>query len=381
MDIDSIPIKRRRTRKIYVGDVAVGGGSPISVQSMTNTPTSDIKATISQILSMEEVGVDIVRCSCMDKESALAIKEIKKEIHVPLVADIHFNYKRAIEAADSGASCLRINPGNIGGRERVKEVLKAAKANNCSIRIGINGGSLEKDILEKYKEPSSAAMVESALRQVKMLEDEDFFNFKLSVKSSDVKTMISAYRELSSKCDYPLHIGVTEAGSLRSGLIKSGLGIGSLLLEGIGDTLRVSLTADVREEIKAGYEILKALGLRQRGIRIISCPTCSRKGYEVEEVVSALEDQLGDISDNLSIAVMGCLVNGPGEASTTDIGIAGGGEGINIVYIGGFPAFKVKSKDAIRVIVDLVREAISLKRESNDWLNILREHYNNKETM
>ncbi len=374
------PIKRRKTRKIYVGNVPVGGDSPISVQSMTNTLTSDAKATIEQVLRMEEVGVDIVRSSCPDEESTAALKDIIKNIHVPMVADIHFHYKRALEAADAGAACLRINPGNIGSRDKVQEVVKAAKANNCSMRIGINGGSLEKELLEKYGEPCADAMVESALNQAKMLEDEDFFNFKISVKSSNVMTTIEAYRKLAAACDYPLHIGVTEAGGLRAGLIKGGLGIGALLMEGIGDTLRVSLTADVQEEVKAGFEILKALDLRHRGVRIVSCPTCARKGYDVEKVVNTLEDKLSHIADSLNVAVMGCIVNGPGEATHADIAIAGGGNGINLVYIGGLPAFKVKSTDAVSVMIDLTQEAIELKNQDNDWLNTLKARHQNRET-
>lgn len=372
-------LKRRKTRQIYVGNVPIGGDASISVQSMTNTLTSDAQATIRQILSMEEAGADIARSSCPDEESTAALKEIIKNIHIPLVADIHFHYKRALEAADAGAACLRINPGNIGSQDKVREVIKAAKANNCAIRIGINGGSLEKELLAKYGEPCADAMVESALNQAKMLEDEDFFNFKISVKSSNVMTTVAAYRKLASACDYPLHLGVTEAGGLRGGLIKSGIGIGSLLMEGIGDTLRVSLTADVKEEIKAGFEILKALDLRHRGVRIVSCPTCARKGYDVEKVVNTLEERLSHLSANLNVAVMGCVVNGPGEAAHADVAIAGGGNGINLVYIGGTPAFKVKSSDAVSVMVDLITEAIELKNTNSNWLNILQSRHNNKE--
>lgn len=371
-------IVRKKTRKIMIGNVAVGGDSPISVQSMTNTLTSDVQATVQQILKMEQVGADIVRCSCPDYASAIALKDIVKFVHIPVVADIHFDYKMALLAADNGVACLRINPGNIGGRDRVAEVVKAAKANNIAIRIGINGGSLEKGLLEKYKEPCADAIVESALNQAKMLEDNDFFNFKISVKSSDVLTTIASYRKLSGLCDYPLHIGITEAGGLRTGLIKSGIGIGTLLMDGIGDTLRVSLSADVTEEVKAGFELLKALDLRHRGIRIVSCPTCARKGFEVEQVVNALDDRLSHISQSLNVAVMGCVVNGPGEAANADVAMAGGGKGIVLVYIGGEPVLKVSAENAVDFMVNLVQEAVSMKEVTDDWQGILQEKYKNK---
>jgi (E)-4-hydroxy-3-methylbut-2-enyl-diphosphate synthase len=327
--------KRRKSRKIYVGDVAVGGDAPITVQSMTNTLTSDITSTVKQIKSMEEVGADIVRVSCPDEDSTKALPEIIKQVNVPIIADIHFHYQRGIEAAKAGAACLRINPGNIGSPDKVAEVVKAAKDYNCSIRIGINGGSLEKKLLEKYGEPCPDAMVESALNQAKMLEDLDFFETKISVKSSDTLTTIEAYRKLAAACDYPLHLGVTEAGSLRTGTVKSAIGLGSLLMEGIGDTLRVSLSADVTEEIKVGYDILKALDLRHRGIRFVSCPTCARKGYDVEKIVSTLEDKLSDMTTSMSVSILGCVVNGPGEAKETDIGLTGGGKNKHAVYIDG----------------------------------------------
>lgn len=368
-------IKRRKSRKIMVGNVAVGGDAPITVQSMTNTLTSDAKSTIEQILRMEEVGADIVRSSCPDEDSTKALREIIKNIHIPLIADIHFDYRRALEAADAGVACLRINPGNIGGQDRVKEVVKAAKAHNCCIRIGINGASMEKSLLEKYGEPCADAMVESALNQAKMLEDEDFCNFKISVKSSSVLTTVEAYRKLAAACDYPLHIGLTEAGGLRSGLLKSGIGMGALLMEGIGDTLRVSLTADVQEEVKAGFELLKALDLRHRGVRIVACPTCARKGYDVEKVVTALEERLATIADPLDVSVMGCVVNGPGEAAHTEIGMAGGGKGVVLVYIKGMPVKKISSDIAVDFMVDLVNEAIETKRHDEQWYQKLQAKY------
>lgn len=358
-----------------VGKVPVGGDAQISVQSMTNTLTSDAAATIRQILDMEAVGVDIARVSCPDKESTLALPEIIRHINVPLVADIHFDYHRGIEAADAGVACLRINPGNIGGKDKVSEVLRAAKANGCVIRIGINGGSLEKGLLEKYGEPCADAMVESAMNQAKMLEDGDFTNFKISVKSSSVLTTVEAYRKLAAVCDYPLHLGLTEAGGLRSGLIKSGIGMGALLMEGIGDTIRVSLTADVKEEVKAGFELLKALDLRYRGVRIVACPTCARKGYDVEKVVTALEDRLSGIIEPINVSVLGCVVNGIGEAAHSDIGVAGGGAGVAVVFIGGKQMFKVTADEAVDKVVDLVTEAVEFKQNYSDWLSRLQNKY------
>lgn len=338
-----------------VGKVAVGGDAPITVQSMTNTPTSDIRATVEQIKRQEAVGCDITRCSCPDRESALALKEITRQVTIPVVADIHFDYRLGILAAENGAACLRINPGNIGSVERVKAVVQAAKDYGCSIRIGVNGGSLDKRLLEKYGEPCADAMVESALEQAKMLEDNDFREFKISVKSSNTMMTIEAYRKLAASCDYPLHLGVTEAGGLRAGTVKSALGIGSLLMQGIGDTLRVSLTADVEEEVKAGYEILKALDLRHRGVRIISCPTCARRGYDVQKTVETLEQRLAHIGKPLTLAVMGCVVNGPGEAAHADFGVCGGNED-NMLYIGGKAAYKVKNEDIVDELVRLVEE-------------------------
>ncbi len=356
-------IKRRRSRRIYVGSVPVGDGAPISVQSMTNTPTADVAATVAQIRSLEAVGADIVRVSCPDEESTKALREIVKQVKVPIVSDIHFHYKRAIESAEAGAACLRINPGNIGSAERVRDVVKAAKDYNCSMRIGVNGGSLDKHLLEKYGEPCADAMVESALEHAKILEDNDFFNFKISVKSSDTLMMMDAYRKLAAKCDYPLHLGVTEAGGLRAGTVKSALGIGTLLMEGIGDTLRVSLTADVTEEIKVGFEILRTLGLRYHGVRIVSCPTCARRGIDVEKVVKALEVRLEHVSEPLKVAVMGCVVNGPGEAREADVGVCGGGNGKALLFVAGQQKEPIDANNAVDVIADLVEKIAAQRAE------------------
>ena len=305
-------IKRRKTRKINVGNIPVGGDSQISVQSMTNTLTTDIKSTIKQIQNLANAGADIVRVSCPDENSTNSLKEIVREVELPIVADIHFHYKRAIEAAEMGASCLRINPGNIGSNDRILEVVKAAKDNNCSIRIGVNAGSLDKSILEKYKEPCPEALVESAKKNIKLLEDNDFFNFKISVKSSDIFLTVKAYQQLSKDCDYPLHLGVTEAGGLFSGSIKSSIGIGQLLMDGIGDTIRVSLSSDPVDEVKAGFEILKSLGIRSRGVNIISCPSCARQAFPVIETVKKLEEKLSHIKEPIDLSIIGCVVNGPG---------------------------------------------------------------------
>ena len=323
-------IKRKKTKEIKVGKVKVGGSSPISVQSMTNTLTTDVKGTIKQILSLEEAGADIVRVSCPDPDSTKALRNIVKEVTAPIVADIHFHYKRAIEAAEMGASCLRINPGNIGSKERVLDVIKAAKNNNCSIRIGVNAGSLDKKLLEKYKEPCPEALVESAQHNIKILEDNDFFNFKISVKSSDIFLTVKAYKKLSSLCEYPLHLGVTEAGGFFTGSIKSSIGIGQLLMDGIGDTIRVSLSSDPVDEIKAGYEILKSLGIRARGVNIISCPSCARQAFPVIETVKILEKKLAHIKKPINLSIIGCVVNGPGEAAQTEIGLTGGGNDNNL---------------------------------------------------
>jgi len=351
-------IKRKKTKVINVGDVKVGGNNPISVQSMTNTLTTDIKSTINQINAIAEEGADIVRVSCPDKESTFALKEINKHISIPIVADIHFHYKRAIEAAENGAKCLRINPGNIGDKLKIHEVLSAAKNNDCSVRIGVNAGSLEKDILEKYKEPCPEALVESALRNIKILEDQDFFNFKISVKSSDVFLSIAAYRQLSQVCNYPLHLGITEAGSFVSGSIKSSIGLGSLLMDGIGDTIRISLSDDPQKEIKVGNEILKSLNLRHRGVKIISCPSCARQAFPVIDTVKILEKKLSHIKTPITLSIIGCVVNGPGEAATTDIGITGGGKGSNMLYLSGAQFEKVSTDEIISKVVSQVEKKV-----------------------
>jgi (E)-4-hydroxy-3-methylbut-2-enyl-diphosphate synthase len=354
-------INRKKTKKIMVGKVPVGGNSIISVQSMTNTITSDSIATIKQILDLEDAGADIVRVSCPDEASTRALKDIVKEINIPIVADIHFHHKRAIEAAKMGANCLRINPGNIGTSDRVVEIIKAAKDYNCSIRIGVNAGSLDKSLLEKYKEPCPKALVESAMYNIKLMEDNDFFNFKISVKSSDVFLAVKSYEQLSEACDYPLHIGITEAGGLLTGSIKSSIGIGQLLMQGIGDTIRVSLSADPIEEIKAGYEILKSLSIRARGVQIISCPSCARQAFPVIDTVKILEKELSHIKKPITLSIIGCVVNGPGEAAQTEIGLTGGGQDNNLLYLSGVPHEKVPSRDIIKKIVQLVEEKTAEK--------------------
>lgn len=349
-------IDRRQSRKIYVGDVAVGGDAPITVQSMTNTPTHDVKATVAQVHALEEAGADIVRISCPDEASSAALKDIVAEVSVPIVADIHFHYKRGIEAAENGAACLRINPGNIGSNDRVRDVIKAAKDNNCSMRIGVNAGSLERDLLEKYGEPCPEAMVESALRHIRILEDNDFFNFKISCKASDVFLSVAAYMQLAEVCDYPLHVGITEAGGLRSGTIKSSIGMGNLLWAGIGDTIRVSLSADPVEEIKTGFDILKSLGLRHRGVNVISCPSCARQQFDVIKTVEQLENRLSHITTPMTLSVIGCVVNGPGEALMTDIGFTGGGKGTHQVYRAGVAAHRLKDQSIVDHLVELVEQ-------------------------
>ena len=357
-------IKRKKTKVINVGDVKIGGDNPISVQSMTNTLTTNIKGTIEQINDISEEGADIVRVSCPDSESTKALKEITNHVSIPVVADIHFHYKRAIEAAENGAKCLRINPGNIGDESKIREVLNAAKNNNCSIRIGVNAGSLERDILEKFKEPCPEALVESALRNIRVLEDQDFFNFKVSVKSSDVFLSIAAYRQLSKVCDYPLHLGITEAGSFIPGSIKSSIGLGSLLMDGIGDTIRISLSDDPIQEIKIGNEILKSLNLRERGVKIISCPSCARQAFEVIETVKILEEKLSHIKTPITLSIIGCVVNGPGEAAMTDIGITGGGKGNNMLYLSGIQKEKVLTDDIIdRVVLEVEKKASELEKQ------------------
>ena len=349
-------IKRRKTKEINVGHVKVGGDNPISVQSMTNTLTKNVKETINQINRVAEAGADIVRVSCPDEDSTKALKDIIRHVSLPIVADIHFHYKRAIEAAENGAACLRINPGNIGDTNKIKEVINAAKNNNCSIRIGVNAGSLQKDLLEKYKEPCPEALVESALRNIKIVEDLDFYNFKVSVKSSDVFLSIEAYRQLSKVTDYPLHLGITEAGTFLPGSIKSSIGFGALLLSGIGDTVRVSLSDDPVEEIKVGNEILKSLNLRNRGVKIISCPSCARQAFDVIKTVKKLEESLSHITTPITLSIIGCVVNGPGEAAQTDIGITGGGKGNNMLYLNGIESKKISSDEMISTVVKLVED-------------------------
>ena len=349
-------IYRRNSRQINVGSVPIGGDAPIAVQTMTNTLTTDVKSTIEQVVAASEAGADLVRVSVPDLESSKALKEIVKESPVPIVADIHFHYKRGIEAAEAGAACLRINPGNIGSEERVKEVIRAAKDNNCSMRIGVNAGSLEKDLLEKYGEPCPEAMVESGLDHIKILEDNDFHEFKISVKASDVFLSAAAYQALADATDAPLHLGITEAGGLMSGTIKSSIGLGSLLWLGIGDTIRVSLSADPVEEVKVGYDILKSLGLRHRGVNIISCPSCARQGFNVIETVQILEDRLAHVKTPMSLSIIGCVVNGPGEALMTDIGFTGGGAGNGMIYWAGKQDHRINNDDMVDHIVDLVEK-------------------------
>ncbi len=358
-------IKRRKTKVINVGNVKVGGDNPITVQSMTNTLTTDVKSTINQINNISAEGADIVRVSCPDKDSTTALKEIIKHVSVPIIADIHFHYKRAIEAAENGAKCLRINPGNIGDKKKVEEIVSSAKNNNCSIRIGVNAGSLERDILEKYKEPCPEALVESALRNIKILEDQDFFNFKISVKSSDVFLSIAAYRQLSKVCDYPLHLGITEAGSFISGSIKSSIGLGSLLMDGIGDTIRVSLSDEPSKEARIGNEILKSLNLRNRGVKIISCPSCARQAFPVINTVKILEEKLSHIKTPITLSIIGCVVNGPGEAAMTDIGITGGGKGSNMLYLSGIQSEKVLTEDIISEVVTQVEKKAKEIKNNN----------------
>ncbi|WP_374472754.1 flavodoxin-dependent (E)-4-hydroxy-3-methylbut-2-enyl-diphosphate synthase [Phenylobacterium sp.] len=347
-------IQRRPSRKIRVGHVEVGGDAPISVQSMTNTVTADAAATIDQVRQLEEAGADIVRVSCPDEDSTAAFRQIAKAARVPLVADIHFHYRRGIEAAEAGAACLRINPGNIGSPDRVREVIQAARDNGCSMRIGVNAGSLERDLLEKYGEPCPDAMVESALNHARILQDHDFHEFKISVKASDPFMTVAAYQMLAEAIDCPLHLGVTEAGALRTGTVKSAIGLGSLLWAGIGDTIRVSLAADPVEEVKVGFDILKSLGLRHRGVNIIACPSCARQGFNVIQTVEALEQRLAHISTPLSLSIIGCVVNGPGEALMTDLGFTGGGKGSGMVYVAGRPDHKMDNDRMVDHIVELV---------------------------
>ena len=354
---------RRKTKIVRIGKLEVGGNSPISVQSMTNTITEDIDATVAQIIDLENEGVDIVRVSCPTEKSSLALKEIIDQVSVPIVADIHFHYKRALEAADSGASCLRINPGNIGP-EKIKEVISAAKSNDISMRIGVNAGSLSEKILNKYKEPCADAMVESALENIQLLEENNFNNFKISVKASNIHTTVKAYKKLSEKCDYPFHLGLTEAGTYLSGSIKSAISLGQLLMDGIGDTIRISLTDDPVEEVKVGFEILKSLDLRTRGVKIVSCPSCARQGFPVIETVKILEQKLSHIKEPLTISIIGCVVNGPGEALKSEIGLTGGGKDTNMVYLSGVADHKINNSDIVDHIVQLVEDEIK-KNDKN----------------
>jgi len=358
-------ITRRKSRQIMVGKVPVGGDAPITVQSMTNTLTADAEATIAQVRALEEAGADIIRVSCPDEASTAALKRIVAATAAPIVADIHFHYRRAIEAAEAGAACLRINPGNIGSPQRVREVVKAAQDHGCSMRIGVNAGSLERDLLEKYGEPCPEAMIESALNHARILEDNDFRDFKISCKASDVFLAVAAYQGLAEACDYPLHLGITEAGELRMGTVKSAIGMGSLLWAGIGDTIRVSLSADPVEEVKAGFDILKALGLRRRGVTVVACPSCARQQFDVIRTVEVLEERLAHITTPLTVSVIGCVVNGPGEARETDIGFTGGGHGTHMVYIAGQPHHRLKDQGIVDHLVELVEaKAAEISNES-----------------
>ena len=359
-------IERRKSRQIFVGNVPVGGDAPIAVQSMTNTVTHDVPATIAQIRELEEAGADIVRVSCPDPESSAALSDITRAIQVPIVADIHFHYRRGIEAAENGAACLRINPGNIGGQHRVREVVAAARDHGCSIRIGVNGGSLERDLLEKYGEPCPEAMVESALMHARMLEAENFTDYKISVKASDVFLTVAAYHALAEATDAPLHLGITEAGGARIGTVKSSIGMGNLLWAGIGDTIRVSLSADPVEEIKVGFDMLKSLGLRTRGVNIISCPSCARQGFDVIKTVQILEEKLAHISEPISLSIIGCVVNGPGEAAYTDIGFTGGSAGYGMMYAAGVKTGKTDNDDMIEDIVARVEAKANEIRAERD---------------
>ncbi len=352
-------IERRKSRQIHVGRVPVGGDAPVSVQTMTNTLTTDVAGTIAQIKRAEKAGVDIVRVSCPDEESTAALKHIIAGVNVPVVADIHFHYRRAIEAAEAGAACLRINPGNIGSAERVREVIKAAHDHNCSMRIGVNAGSLERHLLEKYGEPNPEALVESALEHAAILQDNDFHEFKISVKASDVFMAVAAYTQLAEVCDHPLHIGITEAGSKRAGTVKSSIGLGNLLWAGIGDTMRVSLSAEPEEEVLVGWDILKSLGIRHRGVKIISCPSCARQGYNVIETVQTLESRLAHIETPLTLSIIGCVVNGPGEALMTDLGVTGGGNGRHMVYAAGKTDHTIEGGDMVEHIIGLVETKVA----------------------
>lgn len=363
-------IDRRKSRKIQVGSVAVGGDAPISVQTMTNTLTTDVAATLAQIEAAAVAGADIVRVSCPDEASTVALREICKNTPVPIIADIHFHYRRALEAADAGAACLRINPGNIGSADRVAEVVRAARANGCSMRIGVNGGSLEKHLLEKYGEPCPEALVESALEHARLLQDNDFHEYKISVKASDVFMAVAAYQQLSEVLDCPLHIGITEAGGLRAGTVKSAIGLGNLLWAGIGDTIRVSLSADPTEEVRVAYEMLKSLGLRRRGVTVISCPSCARQQFDVISTVQKIEERLEHINKPLTVSIIGCVVNGPGEARETDIGLTGGGKDTHQVYISGLAHHRLQNDDIVEHVVSLVEEHVARIESEEDSVEL-----------
>ena len=366
-------ITRRKSRQIRVGDVLVGGDAPIAVQTMTNTPTEDAAATIAQIQRAAEAGADIVRVSCPTEEATAAMPEICKASPVPIVADIHFHYKRGIEAADAGAACLRINPGNIGSEARVKEVVNAARANGCSIRIGVNGGSLERHLLEKYGEPCPDAMVESALDHARILDDFGFHDYKISVKASDMFLTVAAYQQLAEATDAPLHLGITEAGGLRTGTVKSSIGMGALLWAGIGDTIRVSLSADPVEEVKVGFEMLKSLGLRTRGVNIVACPSCARQGFDVIKTVEILEQRLSHIHEPISLSIIGCVVNGPGEAALTDLGFTGGGKESGKMFVSGRPDHNVSNAEMVDHIVGLVEQKADAMRREREAAEVAAE--------
>ncbi|MEZ5986820.1 MAG: flavodoxin-dependent (E)-4-hydroxy-3-methylbut-2-enyl-diphosphate synthase [Hyphomonas sp.] len=366
-------ITRRKSRQVRVGNVLVGGDAPIAVQTMTNTPTEDAAATIAQIQRAAEAGADIVRVSCPTEEATAAMPEICKASPLPIVADIHFHYKRGIEAADAGAACLRINPGNIGSADRVREVVAAARANGCSIRIGVNGGSLERHLLEKYGEPCPDAMVESALDHARILDDLGFHDYKISVKASDMFLTVAAYQQLAEATDAPLHLGITEAGGLRTGTVKSSIGMGALLWAGIGDTIRVSLSADPVEEVKVGFEMLKSLGLRTRGVNIVACPSCARQGFDVIKTVEILEQRLSHIHEPISLSIIGCVVNGPGEAALTDLGFTGGGKESGKMFVAGRPDHNVSNADMIEHIVELVEQKAARMRAEREDAEVAAE--------
>lgn len=355
-------IPRRKTRQIMVGDVAVGGDAPISVQSMTNTETCDVEATLEQISRLVKAGVDIVRVSVPSMDAAEAFKLIRARVEVPLVADIHFDHRIALKVLDYGVDCLRINPGNIGSEERIRAVVDSAKDKNIPLRIGVNAGSLGKTLLRKYKEPNAEAMVESALTQIEILDKLDFQDFKISLKASEIFMTLKAYRSLASQIDQPFHLGITEAGGLRSGTVKSAIGIGSLLMEGIGDTIRISLAADPVEEVKVGFDILKSLGLRHKGVNLVACPSCSRQNFDVITVVNELESRLEDILTPIDVAVIGCIVNGPGEAKVAEIGLTGASPN-NLVYKEGVPDHKIRNENLVNELEALVRQRVAEKQE------------------